>query len=497
MKIFCATMIHESNSFSPIPTSLANFRESVLYRPSAGEGRQHLGEVLADIDHLRLMRSRGHEAVVGLIANAEPSAPINLADYQVLREEILGNLQRALPVDAVFLFLHGAQMAQGIADGDCESDLIARVREIVGVRIPIAVELDLHCNVGAATVEQADAVLACLEYPHIDFEARAHLAVDILERAASGASKPYTVMRRVPMLGHFPTTREPMKSFVESLRQREKREKSAGILAISLCHGFTSGDTANTGAGVLVVADGERAYAEAVAGEVAREFWDLREMSRPLRPSPHDAVKHALAAANGPVVIADATDNPGGGAAGDSTHLLRELLAQKVENATLAMIWDPLAAQLATKAGAGNHIALRLGGKTGPASGLPLDVEATVLAVNPQATQKAQGGVFPLGMTVAVQVEGVQVVINSIRQQTFSPECFSSIGIDPRAQRILVVKSSQHFFETFSPFASEIIYADGPQDVPVDHRSYPYRKVPRPIWPRDDIPFDAFGTTWN
>ncbi|MFA6441841.1 MAG: M81 family metallopeptidase [Sterolibacterium sp.] len=495
MKIFCATMIHESNSFSPIPTSLANFRESVLYLPSTGDGSQHLGEVLADIDHLRLMQARGHEAVVGLIANAEPSAPINLADYQVLRDEIMANLRQALPVDAVFLFLHGAQMAQGIED--CESDLIAKVREIVGPAIPIAVELDLHCNVGAATVAQADAVLACLEYPHIDFEARAQLAVDILERASSGASKPYTVMRRVPLLGHFPTTREPMKSFVQSLRQREKMEGSAGILAISLCHGFTAGDTANTGAGVLVVADGDRTHAEAVAAEVAREFWDLREMSRPQRPSPHEAVKRALALASGPVVIADATDNPGGGAAGDSTHLLRELLAQQAESAALAMIWDPLAAQLAAKAGVGNRIALRLGGKTGPASGLPLDVEAVVLAVNPQATQQAQGGVFPLGLTVAVQVAGVQVVINSVRQQTFSPECFSALGIDPRAKRILVVKSSQHFFETFSPFAAEIIYADGPLDVPVDHRSYPYRNVPRPIWPRDPTPFDAFGITWN
>ena len=492
MKIYCATMIHESNSFSALPTSLASFRESVLYLPSTGEGREHLGQILAGVDHLRLMTERGHEAVVGLIANAEPSLPVNGADYRRLREEILGNLRAALPVDAVFLFLHGAQMADD--EDDCESDVAAAVRQIIGPDVPIAVELDLHCNIGETLLTSADSVLACLEYPHIDFAERARLSIDILERTAAHAIKPVTVIQRIPMLGFFPTTEEPMHGFIDRVKAMQGKD---GIVAISLCQGFSGGDTPQTCASVMVVADGDRAKAERVAQNIAQEYWQLRATSGQHRTPAHEALDKALAVAASPVVLADAADNPGGGAAGDSTFFLRQLLQRKVQNAALAMIWDPLAAQIAAAAGVGARLMMRIGGKTGPASGDPVDAEATVLAVNPKASQIAQEGVSPLGLTVALEIGGVEVVVNSIRQQTFSPQCFTEVGIDPRAKRLLIVKSAQHFHETFSPFASAIIVADGPPGLPLDYRSYPYRRLKRPIWPLDPAPIHAFGMSWS
>lgn len=492
MKIYCATMIHESNSFSAIPTSLASFRESVLYMPSTGEGSEHLGQILADIDHLGIMKEHGHEAVIGLIANAEPSLPMNGADYKVLRNEILGNLRKALPVDAVFLFLHGAQMAQG--EENCESDVVAAVREIVGPDIPIAVELDLHCNISDRLLTAADAVLACLEYPHIDFQERAHICIDILERTASHSIKPVNAIQRIPMLGFFPTTQEPMRSFID--RVKEKQGKN-GILAISVCQGFSSGDTPNTHASVIVVADGDRALAEQTAREIAQEYWTLRAASMQKRTPAHLSIDQALSCAAGPVVVADTTDNPGGGQPGDSTYFLKDLLDRHVANAAFAMIWDPLAAQLAAAAGVGATIDLRLGGKTGPSSGAPLDVRAKVLAVNPKASQMAQGAPQSLGLTVALEIDGVQVVVNSVRQQTFSPECFTEVGIDPLSKKILVVKSAQHFHETFSPFAAAIIYADAPPGRILDYRSYPYLQVRHPIWPLDMPPFEAYGVSWK
>jgi microcystin degradation protein MlrC len=138
-----------------------------------------------------------------------------------------------------------------------------------------------------------------------------------------------------------------------------------------------------------------------------------------------------------------------------------------------------------------------VGGKTGPASGSPLDLEVTVRAINAHARQIAQGESTALGLTVAVEVQGVQIVLNSLRQQVFSPECFTEVGINPQDQRVLIVKSTQHFTETFAALAAEILYATAPAGTPVDYRSFAYRNLCRPVWPLDPPPFEAFGNRWH
>ncbi|MFC7049470.1 M81 family metallopeptidase [Emcibacter nanhaiensis] len=492
MKVFCATMIHESNSFSPIPTSLRNFAEDVLYRPSTGEGSHHLGTVLAEVDLVDLMTTRGHEPIVGLIANAEPSMPLGGGVYETLRDEIIQNLEQALPVDAVFLFLHGAQMAEKFPD--CESDLISRVRKIVGPDIPIGVEFDLHCNIGAQSLEDADILLACLEYPHTDFRIRADQVMDILERMAAGKCRPATAYAPIPMLGLFRPSEQPMRGFVDKLKDMEGRDN---ILAISLAHCFAAGDGPDTHAGVVVVTNDDQEQADRLAGDIAKEFWHQREaFSVQLTPL-KEALEQAGKVNRGPLVIADCTDNPGGGAAGDSTEILSGLLAAGIGNAAIAMIWDPVAVETVIKAGVGASLPLRFGGKAGPGSGSPVDADVRVLAVNKTARQHAQGARVALGPAVAVETAGIKIVLNSIRQQTFSPECFTELGIDPAAHRVLVVKSSQHFRETFSDMAEQIIYADGTGTVTGDFCSRDYRNLTRPIWPLDPLPFDAFGRTWT
>ncbi len=497
MKIYCATMIHESNSFSAIPTSLDNFRESALYMPSTGEGKEHLGQVMADVDPVALTRKFDCDVVVGLIANAEPSLPLRADSYRQLKEEILDNLRKALPVDGVFLFLHGAQMADGVPD--CESDLVLQVRSIVGRGVPIAVELDLHCNIGDSLLQNADIVLACLEYPHIDFAERAELAMSLLIETANKEIEPVNIIERIPAFGLYPTTTETMAAFIADIKSMENRQ---GIHAISMCQGFTGGDNADTCASVLVVAEKEATAAgRQIAREIADRFWQIKDVISQQRTPAEAAISEALTRMNsdarGPLVFADTSDNPGGGAAGDSTYFLAQFLDRKISGMALGMIWDPLAAQLAAKAGEGAKLALRLGGKSGPASCNPLDVDVTVTAVNENAAQTVQGARALLGLTVALDIAGNSVVVNSIRQQTFSPQCFTEVGIDPLEKRLLIVKSGQHFHETFSPFASHIIYADGPTGVPVDYMTYPYENIKHPVWPFDPLPFEAYGCSWK
>jgi microcystin degradation protein MlrC len=145
----------------------------------------------------------------------------------------------------------------------------------------------------------------------------------------------------------------------------------------------------------------------------------------------------------------------------------------------------------------GARLPLRIGGKTGPGSGPPLDVEATVLACRADATQWAQGMNAPLGLAAAIEVGGIRIVLNSIRQQVFDPVCFEAFGIDPRSCRIVVVKSHQHFYEKFGPLASKVIYATPPGTVNMDYRTVPFHNITRPVYPIDEPPFAAFGRTWR
>jgi microcystin degradation protein MlrC len=491
MKFYCASIAHETSRFSPIPTNLDSYRQSSLYLPSTGEGL-HWRDVDDEVTWRTILAAKGHQAVVGPVASAQPSRPTSEDAYATIKRELLESLRAALPVDGVLLFLHGAQVADGT--DDCEGDMLAAVRTIVGPDVPVGVEFDLHGNVSAAMVENADVLLACLEYPHFDFDERAVQVVHLIERAAAGEVQPVMAHRRVPMLGTYYTTQSPMREFIDWAKSFEGKD---GILAVSVTHGFAWADIADCGAGVLVCADGALDVAEALADQIAERYFALRDVIRSPLIGTDEAVLLALAHDGRPVIIADGADNPGGGAAGDSTFLLRALLDSGASDVAVGMLWDPVAVASAYRAGVGARLAMRIGGKTGPSSGPPLDIDAVVLACRSDATQMAQGSRTPLGDAVLVQTGGMRIVLNSIRQQVFDTACFEAFGVDPRQCRIVVVKSQQHFLTTFGSFASKVIYATPPGTVNMDYRNMTFRKVPRPMYPRDEPPFRAYNRDWN
>jgi len=477
MRIFCATFLHETSSFSPIPTSLENFRQGLLHRPSRGE----IVEERTDESGLaQKAAARGHEVVVSVCATAMPSAPLVRKDYEVLRDEIVADLKRAMPVDAVALFLHGAQMAYGY--DDCEGDLLQVIRKVVGPDVPIGVVIDLHGNITSAMVESATAIIACKEYPHTDFSERSDELLEMLEGAARRRVRPVIAWRPVPMLGIFHTTREPMRGYVDRVIALEKQP---GLLSISIVHGFPWADTPHAGASIVVVADGDPALAQMWADRLARDFFDLRTKIAVPGVGMEEALERAMKTAHGLAIIADTADNAGGGAASDSTFLLRSLVERNVKGAALGMIWDPIAVEFAFAAGVGAVIPLRIGGKVGPLSGAPFDGLVTVTALNAAHWQKAFGLRREMGRSAAVKIGGVDIVIASTREQVHSPECFTGLGIALEGLRVLVVKSAQHFHTEFAPFAQEIIYAVGPGATSVDFTKFSYSRLQRPIWPLD------------
>jgi microcystin degradation protein MlrC len=235
---------------------------------------------------------------------------------------------------------------------------------------------------------------------------------------------------------------------------------------------------------MLVYADGDAAKAAALARSLGQEIWDLREATQ-IRQLSVEAALDRMGAANvGPLVIADVSDNAGGGAPSDSTFLARAILERGLTEVGLAIFYDPQAVAFCHDVGVGAEIDLRVGGKLGPASGDPLDVRATVRGLARKATQVGLSGLVSLGDAAWIEVAGVHFILASQRTQCFHPTAFTALGLDPATLRSVVVKSTNHFRAGFDPIAADVIYVDAPGAVRPDTAAIPYQHFKAPYWPK-------------
>jgi microcystin degradation protein MlrC len=478
MKLFTALLGTETNTFSPFLTGLQNFEQTYLVR-----GGQHAdppaSTALPLIRWRDLGRAQGWEVVEGIAAFAVPAGTTIRSVYEELRDELLDDLQAALPVDAVLLYMHGAMVAQGY--DDCEGDLTARVRALVGPDVPIGVELDLHCHLTQQLVENADAVVTYKEYPHIDPPDRAVELFNIIADAVEGKTKPVTALHDMQMIGVYHTTQEPVKSFVAKMKSLEGKD---GVLSVSLGHGFPWGDVPDLGTRMLVVTNNQPEQGAALAKQLGDEFYAMRDSVQPNYHTIDSALDAALAIDGAPVVLADVSDNSGGGAPNDSTFFMRRILERGFENAAIGCIWDPVLVAVAMELGEGVEADLRIGGKMGPMSGDPLDLRVRIGKIVPNASQMFGQGRAKLGDSVALHgPHGLDIVLITHRTQTFSPHVFSNVGIDPTQKKILVVKSMQHFYAAFEPIAKRIIHVSTPGTLVPDMAQIPFTRARRDIWP--------------
>jgi len=479
MRMFAASIGTETNTFSPIPTALESFHESFYAAPG-----QHPDDAKLCTAPLWVARRRaaaeGWTLVEGSCSFAEPAGLVSRAAYETLRDEVLGQLRAAMPLDAVVLGLHGAMVADGY--DDCEGDLIARVREIVGAQVPIGVELDPHCHMTQKRVAHATLIVCFKEFPHTDFVARGEEVVELTLQAARGRIKPVMSLCDCRMIGSFPTTMQPMRGFVDRISALEGHD---GVLSVSIAHCFPYADVPEMGARILVVTDNQRAQGDRLARALADEFFAMRGKTQPDFHSPDEAIDIALQG-GGPVVVADPSDNPGGGAPGDSTVILRRLIERGVTGAALAPIWDPMAVRLCFMAGCGAQLRLRFGGKTAPTSGQPIDALVTVKKLVREATQTFVDAKMPLGDSAAIEFDGIEVVLITKRNQALGSDLLTAMGVGIADKTIVVVKSTNHFHAAFAPFARRILYCDSGGPIPRDHRMVPYTRLQRPIWPLDE-----------
>ena len=477
MKIFAAGIATETNTFSPIPTALENFL--VQRGQDALTGQPRYPSLDLNDPWGEQAREQGHGFVFSLMACASPAGVTVDTAYEALRDEILRDLHAAMPLDVVLLMLHGAMVAKSYED--CEEDLIQRVRTIVGKKTVIGVELDLHCHLSESKIAAADLVITYKEYPHTDTKDRARELFNLAMATRTGRIHPTMSLFDCRMIGLYPTSREPMRSLVDALQDGQQE---AGVLSLSFGHGFQFADIGHAGAKMLAITDGDYGLARKVAQKFGLQFYGHRHeigceaFSLPLE----EALARALASASLPVVIADQSDNPGGGAPGDATFVLKWLLEHQVQNVGMAFFYDPEVVRNARRAGRGATLQVRLGGKLSPSSGPPVDLEVTVIGIQeryrqpfPQTTGKIEW--LEQGTVVALHSAGIDLIVTDGRGQCLSPAVFTDLGVDARAKRLLIPKSAQHFYAAFAPLAGEVIYMSAPGAVCPDPRRIPYRRL--------------------
>jgi microcystin degradation protein MlrC len=486
MKIFFGGIATETNTFSPIPTGIEAYESCFLVRAGEhGEGPSLFTAPLWALKERKREGNRDWHIVQGLCAFAMPGDRTTRAAYESMRDEMLADLKAALPVDLVILGIHGAMIADGY--DDCEGDMLKRAREIVGPDVVIGAELDLHCIFTEAMVRESNILVAFKEYPHTDIMERAFELVDLCMAAVERKIKPVTAVFDCHMIDQMHTTLEPMKSVVA---RAKAMEKEPGVLSVSIGHGFPWGDVPENGTKVWVVTDNNVPLAERLANEIGQMVIAARGHTTADHPSLEQALAEALEVTGGHVVIADTADNPGAGAAGDSTFLLRALIDRGIGNVVIGPLWDPVATQFCFAAGVGATLKLRIGGKVGPDSGEPVDAVVKVEGLKHDATMIFGGLPTPMGdaALVSIDVEGsqlIQIVLNTLRTQAYGTEVFTQFGIDLRAKRLIIVKSMQHFHAAFAPLAKKVIYMGSPGTASREFKTLTYRNIPRPMWPFD------------
>ncbi|HEY8545328.1 MAG TPA: M81 family metallopeptidase [Acidimicrobiales bacterium] len=488
MRIALGGLSHETNTYADAVTGPTGLDRFVVRRGD------HLltarGTATFVGGFIEACEAIGAQPVPTLWAWANPSGTITADAYATLRDELLDRLAAALPVDAVALELHGAGVVEGI--DDLEGDLGAAVRALVGPDVPIVAALDLHGNVTDRMAEVFDVFFGNHLYPHTDGRERGYEAVAAVPPILVGRWEPVIHVEHLPMLLP-PATTDPGEPAAEMNALCRAIEARPGVIDCTVFHGFPFVDVPHVGVHVVVTTDADRPLAAACAGEVAAWIRAHRDRFRREAFSPEGAVRAAtklVAEGTRPVVVNETCDNPGGGAPGDGTHLLRAMLDADLQDAAFGFVADPEVAARAHRAGVGARLDVRLGGKHGDLHGPPLAVSGVVRTLTDGriVLQHMLKGVrIDLGPSARLRVGGVDVVVTSNPFQTMDAEVFLLHGIDVTRCSVVGLKSSQHFRAGFRDLAGAILTADAPGLTTNQVEVFDHPRAGRPLWPIDPI----------
>lgn len=493
-----ALVKHETNTFSPIATTLASFGHGEGPVFGAAVAAQYRGTNTPLAAYLDLAAKERAEIVTPVAAESWPSNRASRATFEALVRPIEDAVRAGC--DAAFLDLHGAMVIDDCDDP--EGEIVRRLRRIAP-GLPIAVTLDYHTNLSGDLVENATVVTGYKTYPHVDMYDAGMLAGSILVRALDGEIEPVMAWGWKPLLASI-MRHAPEDGPSGDILDYARREERAGrVLAATLLPSFPHADTPYTGTSSIVVGDARRGGREAareVCDRMLAIAWERRAEYAFHAPPLAESVARAKAFGQGhsgaPVLLIDHCDNCGSGGAQDVMAVVAEILCQELDGVAIAPIRDPQAVETMVAAGEGQDVRLSLGGRTAmPAIGLagkPLEVEGRVRRITDGAftiTGPMYTGVRTfLGRTAVLDTGRAKILVTSRPHEPFDQGVFTHASIDPREQRYLMLKSRIHYRAGFAPIASHVVECAGEGVTNADLSVYPYRKLKRPIYPLDRFP---------
>ncbi len=487
MRIAIAEVAQETDSFSPMTADRSDFEETGLY----------FGDEIIE-------RMRGVGPIGGFLkVAAEQREPVTLLPIirawggaggtitaetlDFLTARLIDGLKQSLPLDAVFLSLHGAAASE--QEDDVEGHVLHAVREVVGDDIPVVVAFDHHANITQRMVDCSSALIGHETQPH-DPPATGRKAGLILFRMLRGEIRPTMRWQKIPMItpqDQFLTSEGPMKEWFDWARQMELR---SGVLDVSPAPMQPWLDVAEGGWAVVVHTDNDPQLAQSLAAEMANKAWSLRDqfwMSQ--RVAPTDAVRQADAAESGLIILSDTGDSVYGGAPGDSTCLLKAMLEQNISSIAFVPMVDPEALHAAIEAGVGAKITVNLGGKVDCVFSKPVRVTATVAAVSDGFTVDLRDrGVCDLRKTALLDVGSIRIALLDHRSFAINhPVLYQHLGLDIADAKMVVVKTASNF-QFFSRWRSGLIRVDSPGTTQSDLTAFDWKRIPRPTYPLDPLP---------
>jgi len=487
LKIAIGQFMQESHSFTPIDCSWEQFHAGHIYRGEEILTRMASNKVEV-AGAIELAREQNLEIAPLLACNAVSSGYVRADVFEDLLGDLLGRLEAQLPVDGLFLALHGAMVAEG--DEDASGTVLAAARELVGAGTPIVASLDLHANVTEKMIAASDGLVGYHTCPHVDLYETGAAGMRLLLDVIRGEVKPVTGYCQLPLIAppeNSVTLEGPFREVMEIALAYESHPK---VLNVSVFYVQPWLDLSDIGCSVLVVADGDQQLADAVAEKIAEAFWRRRRRFYVDLTPLQEAVRAAVSAPKGPVILADGADAPSGGAPGDSPAILSALLAAGVDVDTLINIVDPAAVDSAIKAGIGKEVSLRVGAWSSD-MWQPAEITGRVLQVSDGAFRFTgpgyRGREFHRGRTVLLQSGSISLQIMERPVFQGDTALYTSLDLDPREAHIVVVKTPSAFRVDYGPFAAQIILVDAPGATSSNLKSFNWRHLPRPFYPFDEI----------
>ena len=485
-RIAVGGLLHETNSFVPGRTDFDYFAIQRDQPPlvRGAEVLERLSDTSYALSGFITECGTQHELVPLLWASGSAGAVVTRNAFERLAAEMAGLLSQALPVDAVYLDLHGAMVTEDFEDA--EGELLRRLRAVTGVDVPLVISLDYHANVTPAMVQLTDGMVAYRTYPHVDRRTTGNRAAGVLRTLLERGLPTGRALRKAPFLlplNSQCTLLEPSKGIIEKSAEIENGD----IINATYVAGFPPADMFFAGPAIVV-----HAYGQSAADKAADELQHMlasreSDFAQPML-SPDDAVRRAMQiakTAHRPVILADTQDNPGCGGTSDTTGVLAALVRHCAEHAVLGILCDPAAAAEAHRAGEGATISLEIGGRSGPPGVEPFFGEFVVTRLGSgklKTTGPSIGGRnVDLGPMALLTIGGVSVVVSSKRMQAQDQALFRHLGVEPKDQKILVLKSTVHFRADFGPIAEEILVVVAPGFHQVDPTTYPYQRLRRGV----------------